>query len=222
MTTLPVRGAGVRELDLPLPPARMPPLRGLRPLEAVALRGRVRARIDAVRGQRARRGGAAAVVGRGAAGRAAVRGAAVASDLLVARLRACRRGRLRARRVVHLDAQAGGGVRVRGPCDCRTANYSFEGDYGFVDESAGYHARHTAWRWSAGVGRRPRTAGPWPGTWSPASTTRPSRASAPCGSTACPRRFRPSPFAADLSAVGDLRFSEWSAREDHTQPAGDA
>src|SRR3954453_11064418 len=33
MTTLPVRGDGVRELDLPLPPARMPPLRGLRPFK---------------------------------------------------------------------------------------------------------------------------------------------------------------------------------------------
>jgi hypothetical protein len=27
----------------------------------------------------------------------------------------------------------------------------FEG-YGFVDDTAGYHARRTAWRWSAGVG----------------------------------------------------------------------
>ena len=33
MTTLPVRGDGVRRLDLPLPPARMPLLRGRRPLK---------------------------------------------------------------------------------------------------------------------------------------------------------------------------------------------
>ena len=31
--TLPRRGAGVRELGLPLPPARMPPLRAGRPLK---------------------------------------------------------------------------------------------------------------------------------------------------------------------------------------------
>ena len=31
-----------------------------------------------------------------------------------------------------------------------------------------------------------------------------------------PSEVPPVPFAADLSAVGDLRFSEWSAREDHT------
>ena len=32
----------------------------------------------------------------------------------------------------------------------------------------------------------------------------------------CALEVPPVPFAADLSAVGDLRFSEWSAREDHT------
>ena len=29
-------------------------------------------------------------------------------------------------------------------------------------------------------------------------------------------RARPAAFAPDLSAVGGLRFTEWSAREDHT------
>jgi len=31
--------------------------------------------------------------------------------------------------------------------------FELDGEHGFVDESAGYHARHTAWRWSAGIGR---------------------------------------------------------------------
>ena len=35
----------------------------------------------------------------------------------------------------------------------RARRFELDGDDGFVDESAGYHARHTAWRWSAGIGR---------------------------------------------------------------------
>jgi len=40
-----------------------------------------------------------------------------------------------------------GGVRVRGTALGREVDAR-----GIVDESAGYHARRTAWRWSAGVG----------------------------------------------------------------------
>ncbi len=40
-----------------------------------------------------------------------------------------------------------GGVRVRGTVLGREVDAA-----GLVDESAGYHARRTAWRWSAGVG----------------------------------------------------------------------
>jgi uncharacterized protein DUF2804 len=40
-----------------------------------------------------------------------------------------------------------GGVRVRGMAGGRPVDA-----LGLVDESAGYHARQTAWRWSAGVG----------------------------------------------------------------------
>ena len=58
-----------------------------------------------------------------------------------------RRGRLAARRAVHLDPQAGAACRSRGTVLGRP----FEGR-GFVDDTAGYHARGTAWRWSAGVG----------------------------------------------------------------------
>ena len=158
MTTLPVRG-DARARAGPAAAARADAA-AARPAaaEAVALRGRVRARADAVRGQRARRRGAAALVGGGAAGRAAVRGAA-------RRLRS--RSTLGSgRRAVEVVSAHGGsyiwtrkqaGVPVSGSRAApRTANYSVEGDYGFVDESAGYHARHTAWRWSAGVGVAPR------------------------------------------------------------------
>ena len=40
-----------------------------------------------------------------------------------------------------------GGVRVRGTALGREVDAA-----GLVDESAGYHARHTAWLWSAGAG----------------------------------------------------------------------
>ena len=47
--------------------------------------------------------------------------------------------------------RAGARARHR---DARAAQtFELDGDDGFVDESAGYHARHTAWRWSAGIGR---------------------------------------------------------------------
>ncbi len=44
-----------------------------------------------------------------------------------------------------------GGVRVRGTATLGTRALKID-MRGLVDESAGYHARHTAWRWSAGAG----------------------------------------------------------------------
>ena len=63
MATLPIRGDGVRALDLPLPPGRMPALRRRSPAQALALRGGLRAGADAVRGRRPHRRGGAALVG---------------------------------------------------------------------------------------------------------------------------------------------------------------
>ena len=47
----------------------------------------------------------------------------------------------------HIWTRKRGGVEVRGTVGGREVDLR-----GLVDESAGYHARHTAWRWSAGVG----------------------------------------------------------------------
>jgi len=47
-----------------------------------------------------------------------------------------------------------GGVRVVGSVDLDGTPRRFEAR-GIVDESAGYHARDTAWHWSAGVGATP-------------------------------------------------------------------
>jgi hypothetical protein len=43
------------------------------------------------------------------------------------------------------------GVAIRGRARIGERELSLDG-HGVVDDSAGYHARHTAWRWSAGVG----------------------------------------------------------------------
>ena len=68
-----------------------------------------------------------------------------------ARRRRAGRGRLPARGAVRVDAQA---RRRRGARVDRARRRAARGRRcaALVDESAGYHARHTAWRWSAGVG----------------------------------------------------------------------
>ena len=44
-----------------------------------------------------------------------------------------------------------GGVPVRGTVRLGERRHDVDG-FGVIDESAGYHARNTAWKWSAGVG----------------------------------------------------------------------
>ena len=111
------------------------------------------------------------------------------------------------------------GVRARGSVRCAAGSWDVDGDEAFIDESAGYHARHTTWHWSAGIGRTRRRAR---GGVEP-RRRRARRARAPasgrCGWTASPSELPPLAFAEDLSRVGDLRFTPWSAREDHTAPA---
>jgi hypothetical protein len=98
-----------------------------------------------------------------------------------------------------------------------------------VDESAGHHARHTAWRWSAGVGYT--TAGAEV-AWNLVDGLH----DAPTGSERAvwidgePHEVPPQPFAPDLSAVGDLRFTREAVRaarenyllirSDYEQPFG--
>jgi hypothetical protein len=106
-------------------------------------------------------------------------------------------------------------VRVRGHVSAAGRIFELDGHDGFVDESAGYHARRTAWRWSAGLGRAEdgrRVA--WnlvDGVHDAASSS--ERTVWVDGE---PREVPPQEFAGDLSAVGGLRFREWSARESST------
>jgi Protein of unknown function (DUF2804) len=103
-------------------------------------------------------------------------------------------------------------VHVSGRVSAGGRPFDIEGDDGFLDESAGYHARHTAWRWSAGVGRTDdgrRVA------WNLVDGVHdaPSASERTVWVDGEPREVPHQEFVADLSAVGGLRFCEWSARE---------
>ena len=83
-----------------------------------------------------------------------------------------------------------------------------------VDDSAGYHERHTAWRWSAGVGRA--ASGERVG-WNLVAGVHDAEASSERSVWVDgePREVEPVEFADDLSGVAGLRFSEWCAREEN-------
>ena len=105
-------------------------------------------------------------------------------------------------------------VHVRGHVSAGGQTWELDGDDGFVDESAGYHARHTAWRWSAGVGRTDdgrRVA------WNLVDGVHdsPSSSERTVWVDGEPREVPPQEFAPDLSGVGELAFRDWSAREAH-------
>jgi hypothetical protein len=115
-------------------------------------------------------------------------------------------------------------VTARGRVGARTVELA-----AIVDESAGYHARHTAWRWSAGVGI---AASGEPVAWNLVegihdATTASERTVWIAGE---PREVAPQVFADDLSAVGGLHFTREvvrAAREnlvllrsDYEQPFG--
>jgi hypothetical protein len=158
----PWRGPGPGRPELPLPPDRMPLLRGRRPLKrwtwvgafgpdvmlcaAVARIGPVPVSWWAVWDRSAGR-----FVERT---RRSARGVSVTpGHVVVAGALELTVGEGRAIEVVsphgsqYAWTRKRGGVRVRG-----TAAGLPVDAFGLVDESAGYHARRTAWRWSAGVG----------------------------------------------------------------------
>jgi hypothetical protein len=107
-----------------------------------------------------------------------------------------------------------GGVRVAGLIELDGEPIQFE-ERGLVDDSAGYHARHTVWSWSAGVGML--TDGR-PVAWNLVTGVHdaPVNSERTVWVEGVPREVGEVEFAADLSRVGDLTFTEWSAREDKT------
>jgi hypothetical protein len=223
MRDLPVRGPGVRELALPLPPERMARLRAGRPLKRWRYLGVYRpdlmlcvgdARVAGVP-QRwwalALPDGTLLEGRRGielSAGRALVRGVL---DLELEEPAGVEVVSLHHGRP-YIWTRKHAPVHVRGHVSAGGRTWELDGDDGFVDESAGYHARHTAWRWSAGVGRTDdgrRVA------WNLVDGVHdaPSSSERTVWVDGEPHEVPHQEFAADLSAVGDLRFREWSARE---------
>jgi hypothetical protein len=118
-------------------------------------------------------------------------------------------------------------VPVRGSVTIDGRAFEIDGDGAFVDDSAGYHARHTVWSWSAGVGTTPdgRRVG-----WNLVEGIHddPFASERTVWVEGEPQPIGPVTFAEDLSEIasastsgaagepGPLRFSEWSRREHST------
>jgi hypothetical protein len=231
MDSLPVRGPAVRTLGLPLPPARMPLLRAGRPLKRWRYVGVYGPELmlcvgDArVAGMPQRWWAIALPDGtlheRTTAGRGGV-------DLSPSRVRVTA-GEVS----IELALEEGPGVEVASPHgrsfiwtrkqgDARAVGRARVGERewaidaaAFIDDSAGYHARHTAWRWSAGLGHG---VGGERVAWNLVEGVHDGAAVSErtVWIDGEPHEVGPVEFAPDLSSVGDLRFSEWAARVDDT------
>lgn len=107
-----------------------------------------------------------------------------------------------------------GGVRVAGLVELDGEPIQFD-ERGIVDDSAGYHARHTVWSWSAGVGvLTDGRACAWNLVTGVHDAPEASERTVWVEGVAS--EVGPVEFASDLSRVGDLVFTEWSAREHNT------
>ena len=111
------------------------------------------------------------------------------------------------------------GVPVTGDVRIGSRMYALDGR-AVVDDTAGYHERHTRWIWSAGVGRGAR--GERVG-WNLVTGVNDSERNSERTIWVDGEPFEPGPvtFAPDLARVefaegGALRFDEWAAREDRT------
>jgi hypothetical protein len=110
------------------------------------------------------------------------------------------------------------GIPARGEVVIEGRRHEIDGPYAFVDHSAGYHARHTAWKWSAGLGRL--TDGR-PVGWNLVAGVHDAAGASErtVWVDGQPQETDVVSFAADLSKVsfregGELRFHEWAAREE--------
>jgi Protein of unknown function (DUF2804) len=227
MASLPVRGPGARALGLPLPPARMPPLRAGRPLKrwrwlGVFTRELMLCVGDARVAGVSRRWWAVALPGgrllEGGRGgvellprrvRVESRRPAVTIELELARADPVEVVSPHGRSYIWTAKRAP--VALRGQVVVEGEPHPIEGEHGFLDESAGYHARHTAWRWSAGVGRaRDGRALAW--NLVDGVHDAPAASERTVWVDGEPHEPAPVPFAG-LDGVGELRFDAWSARE---------
>jgi hypothetical protein len=103
-------------------------------------------------------------------------------------------------------------VHVRGTVTAGGQTFEVDGDDGFVDHSAGYHERHTVWKWSAGLGRAvDGRAVAW--NLVDGVHDRLVNSERTVWIDGLAQEVPPQEFADDLSRVGDLEFREWSVRE---------
>jgi Protein of unknown function (DUF2804) len=226
VSTLPVRGPAVRELGLPLPPARAALVHGTRPLKRWCWVGVFSPELmlcagDARVGPFAQRWWAVASPdGSLRQGRTGVKVSAGALSVVApgARIEL----ELGASEGVEVASPAGdswiwtrkrGGVPATGLVELDGRTRTVEGE-GVVDESAGYHPRHTAWHWSAGVGRG---EGGERVAWNLVAGIHDAREASErtVWMDGEPREVQPVEFAGDLSRVAGLAFDEWCAREEH-------
>ncbi len=231
MDGLPARGAEVRRLGLALPPARMPLRMGTRPLKRWRYVGVYTPELmlcvgDARIGGIPQRWWAVALPGgqlherttvaRGGVivepGRVSVRAPGVTTDLALDDAPAVETASPAGDSYIWTAKRAN--VGVRGTVTVDGAEHRIDAPAGFIDESAGYHPRYTAWRWSAGVGRLAdgRAVG-WNLVDGIHDSPRDSERTVWVDSE--PHEVGPAEFAPDLSSVGGLGFSAWSAREEN-------
>ena len=106
-----------------------------------------------------------------------------------------------------------GGVPVRGVATLNGRGLEVD-LLGLVDESAGYHARHTAWRWSAGVGTLESGL---PVAWNLVEGMHDNVGASErtVWIMGEPLEAPPVQFDADLGGVGALRFSAGPMRARH-------
>jgi Domain of unknown function (DUF2804), C-terminal len=224
-----MRGPGVRSLGLPLPPARMPLLRRGRPLKRWRYVGLYRPDLmvcvgDARVAGLAQRWWAVALPdgtlhegGRGielSPGLARVEADGVSVDLSFEESEGVEVVSPSARAWIWTRKQAP--VHAVGRVRVGDRDWAVNGDEAFVDDSAGYHERHTTWRWSAGIGHG---AGGERVAWNLVAGVHdaPDTSERTVWVDGVPSEAGPAEFADDLSRVGDLRFTPWCAREDHTR-----
>ena len=235
MNLLPARGGAVQTLGLKVPPARMPLFRGTRPRKRWRYVGYYGPEVmlcaaDARIGPVPQRWWAVArpngelhertTIGRG--GVSVERGALeVESDGVR----------------IHLMLEESGGVEIasptraghwiwtrkqadvpaRGFVEVAGKRHEIDG-VAFIDESAGYHDRHTAWKWSAGNGLASDGRAV---SWNLVAGVHdaPTESERTVGVDGEPAEVGPVAFAPDLSQVtfaegGSLEFAEWAAREE--------
>ncbi len=227
--TLPQRGAHARLLGLPLPPARMPAFRAARPLKRWLYAGLYtpevmicvgEARVAGVPQrwwavalpdgrlfeQTTQRQGGVLL----SPERVRVHSGDTSVELELGHAPPVEIVSPHGRSYIWTAKQAP--VHVHGHVQIAGQRFEIDGLHGFIDHSAGYHARHTAWRWSAGVGRSAEGRSV---AWNLVDGVH----DADVGSErtvwvdGVASEVPPQFFAADLSGVGDLSFAPWASRE---------